>query len=168
MEAATLEALAPVHTEVPAPVPEPTIAEILDQHLSHAQQKKIAVENLSSIKFLIAPDGKSAVSTKELPSDTHKQIVEESLQRILGHRAEDAPYLPEAGGLADKLGLSLSSKFVEIRGAETIKTLAEAGVKDFAGVLEHQHERGAEQQPMSHAGRVRASTAPAAEPVPAL
>lgn len=135
MEAATLEAPAPVHTELPAPVPQPSIAEILDRHLDPAQQKKIAVDNLSSIRFLIAPDGKSAVSTKELPSETHKQIVEESLQRILGHRAEDAPYLPEAEGLADKLGLSSGSNFVEIKGAGTIRTLAEAGVKDFADAL---------------------------------
>ena len=57
MEAATLEAPAPVHTETPAPViTQPTVADILDQHLNHAQQKKIAVETLSEIPFLIAPD----------------------------------------------------------------------------------------------------------------
>lgn len=142
MEAATLEAPALVQTEVPIPVVQPTVAEILEQHLDHSQQKKIAVENLSSMKFLIAPDGKSAVSTKELPSNTHKQIVEESLQRILGHRAEDAPYLSASDGLADKLGLSSGSNFVEIKGASTIKTLAEAGVKDFADALDidrHSH-----------------------------
>lgn len=34
MEATTLEAPAPVHVETPAPViPQPTVAEILDQHL---------------------------------------------------------------------------------------------------------------------------------------
>ncbi|MGH7238870.1 MAG: hypothetical protein ACREHG_02265, partial [Candidatus Saccharimonadales bacterium] len=55
----------------PAPVPQPSIAEILDQHLDHSQQKKIAVENLSSIRFLVAPDGKSAISAKPLPSETH-------------------------------------------------------------------------------------------------
>ncbi len=86
MEAATLEAPlvvhqetpVPVQTEAPAPVPPPTIAEILEQHLDRHQQKKIAVENLSRIKFLVAPDGKSAVSTKELPSDKHREIVEAS------------------------------------------------------------------------------------------
>ncbi len=52
MEAAILEAPAPVQTEVP--VLQPSVAEILNQHLDHSQQKKIAVENLSSIKFLIA------------------------------------------------------------------------------------------------------------------
>lgn len=41
MEAATLEAPAPVHTEAPAPVPPPSIADILvDHHLDHAQQKE--------------------------------------------------------------------------------------------------------------------------------
>lgn len=74
MEAATLEA--------PAPVPPPSIADILVDHLDHAQQKKIAVENLSSMKFLIAPDGTSAVSAKPLPSDKHRQIVEESLKAV--------------------------------------------------------------------------------------
>jgi len=52
MEVATLEAPAPVHTEPTALViPQPTVAEILDQHLDHAQQKKIAVETLSKISF---------------------------------------------------------------------------------------------------------------------
>lgn len=157
MEAATLEA--PVHalTEAPAPVPEPTIAEILDQHLSNAQQTKVAVDNLNSIRFLMTPDGKSAVSTKELPSDAHKQIVEESLQRILGHRAEDAPYLPAHDGLCETLGLSSGSKFVEITGAETIRRLAEAGVKDFAKVLEVEHA--------SHVARFKAQQEK--EPAPA-
>lgn len=146
MEAATLEAPASVHTEAPAPVPEPTIAELLEQHLDHSQQKKIAVENLSRIKFLIAPDGKSAISAEPLPSDKHRQLVEDSLKTILGHRVDDLPYLPAAEGLADKLGLG--SNFVELSGAGTIKRLAEAGVKDLADALEEKKEHG-------HAARVR-------------
>ena len=141
MEVATLEAPAPVQTEVPAPVaPQPSIAELLEQHLPHDQQKKIAVENLSSIKFMVAPDGRSAISAEPLPSDKHREIVEESLKTILGHRAEDAPYLPPADGLADKLGFG--SNFVELGGAGTIKRLAEAGVKDLAdalGIDRHSH-----------------------------
>ena len=148
MEAATLEAPAHAQTEAPAPVPEPTIAELLEQHLDHSQQKKIAVENLSRIKFLIAPDGKSAISAEPLPSDKHREIVEESLKTILGHRAEDAPYLPPADGLADKLGLSCGSSFVEINGAGTIKRLAEAGVKDLADALGIDRHH-------SHAAKVR-------------
>lgn len=147
MEAATLEAPAPVPTEVPAPVSQPGIAEILDQHLDHSQQKKIAVENLSSIKFLIAPDGKSAVSAESLPSDTHRQIVEASLKTVLEERIDNAPYLPAAEGITDKLGLSCGSNYVELIGAGTIKMLAEAGVKDFADALD------AKQQ--SHAAKVR-------------
>ncbi len=142
MEAATLEAPASVLTEAPAPVAEPTIAELLEQHLDHSQQKKIAVENLSSIKFMVAPDGKSAISSEELKTDKHRQIVEESLKTILGHRVDDLPYLPAADGLADKLGLSCGSNFVEINGAGTIKRLAEAGVKDLAdalGIDRHSH-----------------------------
>lgn len=145
MEAATLEAPAPVQMEVPAPVPQPTIAELLEQHLDHSQQKKIAVENLSRIKFLIAPDGKSAISAEPLPSDKHREIVEDSLKTILGHRVDDLPYLPTADGLADKLGFG--SNFVELSGAGTIKRLAEAGVKDLADALNISHS--------SHAARVR-------------
>jgi len=148
MEAATLEAPAPVLTESPAPVPEPTIAEILDQHLDHAQQKKIAVENLSSIKFLIAPDGKSAISAKPLPSDKHREIVEASLKTVLGERPDNAPYLPTSEGIGEKLGLSSGSNFVQLDGRGTIKMLAEAGVKDFAAALEEKKEHG-------HAARLR-------------
>ncbi len=141
MEAATLEAPAPVQTEVPAPVaPQPSIAELLEQHLDHSQQKKIAVENLSRIKFLVAPDGKSAISAEPLPSDKHREIVEDSLKTILGHRVDDLPYLPAADGLADKFGLG--SNFVELTGAGTIKRLAEASVKDLAealGIDRHSH-----------------------------
>lgn len=147
MEAATLEAPSPVHTEVPAPVPQPSVAEILDQHLDHSQQKKIAVEHLSSIRFLIAPDGKSAISAKPLPSDTHRQIVEESLKAVLGERIDNAPYIPAAEGITDKLGLSSGSHYAHLTGAGTIRMLAEAGVKDFAAALD------AKQQ--SHAAKVR-------------
>ena len=128
-------------------VPQPSVAEILDQHLDHSQQKKIAVENLSNIKFLIAPDGKSAISAKPLPSDQHRQIVEESLKTVLGERIDNAPYLPAAERITDKLGLSSGSNYAELTGAATIKMLAEAGVKDFAAALD------AKQQ--SHAAKVR-------------
>ena len=147
MEAATLEAPAPVHTEVPAPVPQPSVAEILDQHLDHSQQKKIAVEKLSNIKFLIAPDGKSAISAEQLQSEKHRQIVEESLKTILGERTDNAPYLPATERITDRLGLSSGSNFVELTARGTIKMLAEAGVKDFATALD------AKQQ--SHAAKVR-------------
>lgn len=147
MEAATLEAPAPVHTETPAPVAQPTVAEILEQHLDRAQQNKIAVETLSSIKFMIAPDGASAISAKPLPSDKHREIVEASLKTILGERPDNAPYLPVAEGIGEKLGLSSGSNFVQIDGRGTVKMLAEAGVKDFADAL------GIDQK--SHASRVR-------------
>lgn len=138
----------PPHVEVqPAPVPQPTVTEILDQHLDHAQQKKIAVETLSSIKFLIAPDGKSAVSAESLPSDKHRQIVEESLKTVLGERIDNAPYLPATERITDKLGLSSGSNYIELTGAGTIKMLAEAGVKDFAAALGIGHT--------SHAAKVR-------------
>ncbi|MGH7238746.1 MAG: hypothetical protein ACREHG_01640 [Candidatus Saccharimonadales bacterium] len=148
MEAATLEAPVPVHTEIAAPVPQPSVAEILDQHLDHSQQKKIAVENLSSIRFLIAPDGRSAISAKPLPSDTHRELVEASLKTVLGERPDNAPYLPAGERITDKLGLSSGSHYVELIGAGTIKMLAEAGVKDFAAALQEKKEQG-------HAARVR-------------
>ena len=107
MEAATLEAPAPVQTEVPIPVvPQPTVAEILEQHLDHAQQKKIAVETLNKIPFLIAPDGKSAVSTDELKGEKHREIVETSLKTLLGERPNNASYLSAPEGIGERLGLS--------------------------------------------------------------
>lgn len=120
---------------MPAPAPQPTVAEILGEHLDHSQQKKIAVENLSSIKFLIAPDGKSAVSAKPLPSEKHREIVEASLNTLLGERPDNAPYLAAGEGITDKLGLSSGNNFIELTGGGTIKMLAEAGVKDFAAAL---------------------------------
>jgi hypothetical protein len=149
MEAATLEAPVPVQqAENPAPVtPQPSVAEILDQHLDHSQQKKIAVENLSSIKFLIAPDGKSAISAGTVKNEEQRQIVEASLTALIGVRPEDAPHLAGEDGLASKLGLLSSGEFVKIEGAATLKKLAEAGVKDFAAALgEKQH---------SHTGHAR-------------
>ncbi len=139
---------APVHKEDLALLaPQPTVAEILEQHLPHDQQKKIAVDNLSSIKFMVAPDGKSAISAEELKSDKHREIVEASLTTILGVRPEDAPYLPAQEGMVSALGLASGSNFVELNGAGTIKRLAEAGVKDFAAALDvKQH---------SHAARVK-------------
>ncbi len=138
-----------IHTEAPASViPQPTVADILGEHLDHAQQKKIAVENLGSIKFLIAPVGKSAISAEPLPSDKHREIVEASLQTVLGPRAEDMPYLPTTEGIADKLGLSSGSNFVQIDGRGTIEMLAKSGARDFAAALEEKKELG-------HAARVR-------------
>lgn len=147
MEAATLEAPAPVQTEVPIPVVQPTVAEILDQHLDHSQQKKIAVETLSKIPFLIAPDGKSAVSTDELKGEKHREIVETSLKTVLGERPDNAPYLSAPEGIGERLGLSSGSNFVQIDGGGTMKMLAEAGVKDFAEALGISHT--------SHAARIR-------------
>lgn len=135
----------------PAPaIPEPTVAEVLgqfEQHLDRHQQKKIAVETLSSIKFLIAPDGQSAISAKELKSPEHREIVEASLQTVLGVRPDGGAYLLPAEGLGEKLGFSSASQFAKIEGAGVIKMLAEAGVKDFAAALDvKQH---------SHAAKVR-------------
>lgn len=139
------------HAQVGVPaapaIPEPTVGEVLgqfEQHLDRHQQKKIAVETLSSIKFLIAPDGTSAISAKELKSPEHRDIIEASLQTILGVRPDGGAYLPPAEGLGEKLGLSSSSHFVKIEGAATIKMLAEAGVKDFAAALDtKQHSHAA-------------------------
>lgn len=132
---------APAPVETPTPIaPQPTISELLEEHLPHSQQKKIAVDNLSSIKFLVAPDGKSAVSAGEIKSDKHREIVEASLTAVLGIRSEDAPYLPPAEGIATTLGLASGGKFVEVQGAGIIKQLAEAGVRDFANALAEKRE----------------------------
>ena len=94
------------------------------------------------------PDGKSAISGKPLSSETHRDIVEASLQTVLGERPNNAPYLPPGEDTADKLPLSAGSHYVELIGAGTINMLAEAEVKDFAAVLQEKKEQG-------HAARVR-------------
>ena len=144
MEAATLEA--PVVMEAPAAT-SPMVAELLDQHLDHKTQKQIAVQNLNSIKFLIAPDGKSAVSSEELKSPAHRQIVEESLKAVLGERMDNTPYLPAPQGVEGMLGLTSGNNFVQIHAPAHIQMLAEAGVKDFAEALGVSHT--------SHAAKVR-------------
>lgn len=139
---------ASVHPEAPASViPQPTVAEILEQHLDHAQQKKIAIDTLSKIPFLIAPDGKKAISTEELKSPEHWEIVEASLKAVLGERPDNAPYLPASEGIGEKLGLTAGSTFVQLDGRGTIKMLAEAGVKGFADALGI--------SPSTHAARVK-------------
>ncbi len=145
-EAAVLEA--PVTIEHPAavevPAPQPTIAQILDQHLDHSQQKRIAVETLSEIPFLIAPHGDKAISTEEIKNPAHREIVEASLKTILGERPDNAPYLSSAESIGDKLGLTSGSNFAQIDARSTIKMLAEAGVKDFTAALgEQQHSQAA-------------------------
>lgn len=137
-----------VPTEAPASgIPQPTVADILDQHLDHVQQKKIAVETLSKISFLIAPDASKAISTEELKSPDHREIVEASLKTVLGERPDNAPYLFGPEGIGEKLGLTSGNDFVQIDGRGTIKMLAEAGVKGFADALGISHT--------THAARIR-------------
>lgn len=105
------------------------------------------MENLSSIEFLIAPDGRIAISAEPLPSDKHQQIVEESFKVVLGERIDNTPYLSVSEGIGERLGLSAGHNHVELTGAGTIKMLADARVKDFAAALDvKQH---------SHAAKVR-------------
>lgn len=115
----------------------------VEHHLDHETQKRIAVQNLNKISFVIAPDGKRAISAEEIKSPEHRRILEDSLTILLGERIEGAPYLAQSEGM---LGLG-GSNFAEIPAPENIKRLAEAGVKDFADAL------GISQT--SHAARVR-------------
>lgn len=115
----------------------------IENHLDHETQKRIAVQNLNKISFVIAPDGKSAISAEEIKSPEHRRILEDSLTTLLGERIEGTPYLAQPEGM---LGLG-GSNFAEIPAPENIKRLAESGVKDFADAL------GISQT--SHAARVR-------------
>jgi hypothetical protein len=122
-----------------APLPEG----VLEHHLDPAIQKRIAVHNLNQIRFLIAPDGKRAVSAEEIKSDEHRRILEDSLQTLLGERIEGTPYLAPSQGMFALGGRN----FAEIHAPANIKALAETGVKDFAEALDV--------SPSSHAARVR-------------
>lgn len=122
----------------------PTATDILGHHLDHDAQKRIAVQNLNKISFLVAPDGNSAVSTKELNSPEHGRIIEASLKTLLGERIDNAPYLAQKEGM---FGLASGGNFVEIAAPAHIKMLAKAGVKDFADALGISHS--------THAARVR-------------
>lgn len=119
---------------------------VLEHHLDEHAQKRLAVQNLSKISFMVAPDGNRAISTEELKSDTHRDIIEQSLKTLLGERIDNAPYLaqPESG----VLGMGSSSNFVELNAPANIKALAEAGVKDFVKSLTVEHH--------SHAARLKA------------
>lgn len=101
------------------------------------------MHNLNQTKFLIAPDGKSAISAEEIKSDEHRRILEESLKTLLGERIENEPYLVQSEGV---LGLG-GNNFAQIVAPAHIKALAEAGVKDFADALNISQS--------SHAARVR-------------
>lgn len=115
----------------------------VENHLDLETQKRIAVQNLNKISFVIAPDGKRAISAEEIKSPEHREILEASLKALLGERIDNAPYLASSEGV---LGLG-GSNFAEIPAPANIKALAEAGVKDFADAL------GISQS--THAARVR-------------
>lgn len=124
---------------------------VLEHHLDHATQKRLAVQNLNKISFMVSPDGKRAVSAEEIKSDAHREIIEQSLKALLGERIDNAPYLPQPEN-----GTGASAGFVEIHAPAHIQMLAEAGIKDF--VKAHEVEQG------SHAAKLRlnsAETAPA-------
>lgn len=116
---------------------------VLEHHLDHETQKRIAVHNLNKISFVILPDGKSAVSTEEIKSPAHEQILEESLKTLLGERIDNTPYLTTAEGIFGSFG----NNFAQINAPAHIKILAESGVKDFADALNISHS--------THAARVR-------------
>ncbi len=121
-----LEAPAPVHTEIPAPViPQPTVAEILDQHLDHAQQKKIAYRDVEQNSIPDYTTWRQSDFYGGVKSPAHREIVEASLKTLLGERPDNAPYLSALEGIGEKLGLTSGSDFVQIDGRGAIKMLAE-------------------------------------------
>ncbi len=116
---------------------------VLEHHLDHETQKRIAVHNLNQTKFLIAPDGTRAISAEEIKSHPHREILEASFKTLLGERIDNEPYLVPSEGV---LGLG-GNNFAQIVAPANIKALAEAGVKDFADALNISQS--------SHAARVR-------------
>ncbi len=121
---------------------------VLEHHLDEHAQKRLAVQNLSKISFMVSPDGKRTISTEELKSEAHREIIEQSLKTLLGERIDNAPYLapPESGILG-----TASQGFVELNAPAHIRRLAEAGVKDFVKSLAAEHH--------SHAARIKAASA---------
>lgn len=135
---------------------------VLEHHLNEHAQKQLAVQNLNKISFMVAPDGKRAISTEELKSDAHREIIEQSLKTLLGERIDNIPYLPAPeSGL---LGTTPAQGFVEINAPAHIEMLAKAGVKDFAKAVEHQHEKA---EPVSHVARLKGEQAAETSPAKA-
>lgn len=101
-------------------------------HVNSDTQKRIAVQNLNKLSFLIAPDGNGAIAAEPMKSDGHSQIVNESLKIVLGSQGEGVSYTTTQ----DKgfLGLPVGD-VPRIQTAEAVQTLAAAGVKDFADAL---------------------------------
>lgn len=126
---------------------------VLEHHLNEHAQKRLAVQNLNKISFMVSPDGKNAVSTEELKSPAHREIIEQSLKTLLGERIDNAPYLAQQE--TGVLGMGSRSNFVELNTPGHINILAKAGVKDFVKSLEVEHT--------SHVAKIRnaAETSPA-------
>ena len=113
-------------------------------HVDSDAQKRIAVQNLNKMSFLIAPDGGGAIAAEPVKSDGHSRIINDSLKTVLGAQGEGVTY----STTQDKgfLGLPVG-EVPRIHTPEAVQTLAAAGVKDFADAL------GISQT--SHAARVR-------------
>ncbi|NGZ96221.1 MAG: hypothetical protein CV089_08855 [Nitrospira sp. WS110] len=109
------------------------VAEVVPvRHVDEETAKRIAVQNLSKINFLIAPDGGGAVAAEPIKTNEQARVVSESLNVLLGAHSEGATHstAPENGFLELPVG-----NVTRIHTAEAVRTLAEAGVKDFADAL---------------------------------
>ena len=106
--------------------------------LDEDTQKRIAVQNLNKISFLISPGGYSALASIKNAEESH--FVKESLKVLLGPVREIAQYnvgrIPERGHEFSIEEIKESTRIAAtISGTEDIKKLAEAGVNDFAVIL---------------------------------
>jgi len=82
--------------------------------------------------FMIAPDGSGAVAAEPIKTNAQARAVSESLNILLGAHSEGATHstAPENGFLELPVG-----NITRIHTSEVVRTLAEAGVKDFADAL---------------------------------
>lgn len=135
------------HTQVegqPTPRQEAAAEPSPQSHVDSDTQKRIAVQNLNKMSFLIAPDGGGAIATEPMKGDGHSRIINESLKTLLGAQGEGVTYTTTQ----DKGFLGLpSAEVLRIQTAEAVRTLAASGVKDFADALGISHT--------SHASRVK-------------
>ena len=144
-EIAHLPKAEPHHATETHAAPQEAATEPAQQnHVNSDTQKRIAVQNLNKMSFLIAPDGSGAIAAEPMKSDGHSQIVNQSLKIVLGSQGEGVTYTTTQ----DKgfLGLPVGD-VPRIQTAEAVQTLAVAGVKDFADALGI--------SPSTHAARIR-------------
>lgn len=134
LESETIPHHAEHHHAEPHHAPQPEAAAVPEpvKHVDEETARRIAVQNLSKTSFLIAPDGSGAVAAEPGKTNEQARVVSESLNVLLGAHSEGATHSTtnDIGFLDLPVG-----NVTKIHTAEAVRTLAEAGVKDFADAL---------------------------------